>query len=64
MGETDCPFGGPCYEGLAEYEARLCPVSGEMGERIVQLKVYSTVTKNDCDDVPTAIRKVEDAYRA
>lgn len=34
------------------------------GERIVQLQVYSTITEKDCDDVPDALRKVQEAYRA
>jgi len=63
-GGTDCPFGCPWYEGAADYEPGLCPVSEEMGERIVQLEVYSTITTNECDDTLAAIRKVEEAYRA
>lgn len=63
-GTTTCPFGCPWYEGAVSYEPGLSPVSEEMGERIVQLEVYSTVTEKDCRDVLAAIRKVEEAYRA
>jgi dTDP-4-amino-4,6-dideoxygalactose transaminase len=39
-----------------------CPVSEEMGRRIVTLEVYPTIGRSDCDDVLAAIRKVEAAY--
>ncbi len=63
-GGTQCPFRCPWYDGEVRYEPGLCPVGEAMGQRIVQLEVYSTLSENDCDDVLAAIGKVEDAYRA
>lgn len=36
-----------------------CPVSEDLGRRIVTLEVYPTITAADCNDVLEAIRKVE-----
>jgi len=39
-----------------------CPFAEEIGQRVVTLEVYPTITERDCDDVLAAIRKVEAAY--
>ncbi len=39
-----------------------CPFAEEIGQRVVTLEVYPTITENDCDDVLAAVRKVEAAY--
>ncbi len=50
----------PRFDALRRDTA--CPVSEEMGGRVVMLEVYPTITEKDCDDVLAAVRKVEAAY--
>jgi len=60
----DAPWGLPVEAARTHYQPGSCPVSEAMGERVVCLEVYPTITERDCDDVLAAILKVEAAYRA
>ncbi len=63
-GGTECPFACPWYGGRAVYKPGMCPISEQMGERIITTEAYPTMRESDCDDILAAIAKVEEAYRA
>ncbi len=39
-----------------------CPVSEEIGRRIVTTEVYPTMDRSDCEDILAAVAKVEEAF--
>lgn len=60
MGSSFMNHRDPRFAGLKRDTD--CPVSEEIGRRVVTLEVYPTITENDCDDLLAAVRKVEAAY--
>jgi dTDP-4-amino-4,6-dideoxygalactose transaminase len=62
-GGTKCPFECPWYKGHVEYGPGQCPVAEKACEEVFWLaSVHPLLTREDLDDIVTAVRKVAYAF--
>jgi len=59
FGDKNCPFECPHYEGQADYNEGLCPVTEESHNRVITHEfIRPQMSKKDLDDVASAFFKV------
>jgi len=57
-GRINCPFSCPFYEGKVKYGKGICPTSEKLVNEVVILPLNPLMTRNDLDDIVTAIKKI------